>query len=104
MLMPYDDPSFSDAWLTWTEYRKEIKKPYKSEKSIQARLNWFKKNKLTLSEAIEAIEYSIMNGWTGIFPNKNNNNGQQPIGSGSIFAGQEKLGTSAARIEVLKKW
>lgn len=63
---------FQNSWKEWIDFRKEIKKPYKSQKSIEGQLK-------TLSNfdddiACYMIQQSINNQWQGIFPLKNNNN------------------------------
>jgi len=54
------------------EYRKEIKKPYKSEKSINQRIDSFLKELNLYGEdiVIDSIETAMANGWQGTFINK----------------------------------
>ena len=51
------------AWETWTDYRKKIGKPLKpvSIPAAQRKL-------AALPFQMEAVEHSIANGWTGLFP------------------------------------
>lgn len=76
--LPYNYPEFALVWNEWIQYRREIKKPYRSDKSIERQLNWFVRNRLTVEQAIECIEEAIRNGWQGIFlPKNNSGNGQR---------------------------
>jgi DNA-binding transcriptional regulator YhcF (GntR family) len=60
--------AFYKAWDEWQEHRKQIKKkltPLAAKKQIK------KLSEMGLDRAIKAINYSITNGWQGIFePNK----------------------------------
>jgi len=53
----------------YIQYRKEIKKPFKSEKSQQTKLNQLSDQITAYGEAIvlESIETAIANGWQGTF-------------------------------------
>ena len=54
------------------EYRKEIKKPFKSDKSINIRIKQFSDELAQFGEevVIASIDNSIANGWQGTFINK----------------------------------
>lgn len=73
----FNDPALEAKWQEWLEYRKEIKKPYKSEKSVtQAaenlkKLAGFGTSRDAPQRAIEIINQSIGNGWQGLFAVKN---------------------------------
>lgn len=57
-------------------------------------LEWLKKKEFTVEQAVAIIEKSILHDWIGLFdPNENKQHGKAP--------GQ---GTSADRIDALKKW
>lgn len=72
IIMPFDSHEFIEMWEMWIQFRADIKKPYKSDLSIQAQ---FKKlSKYPESVAIEMIEQSIANGWQGIFEVRQNGN------------------------------
>jgi len=62
---------FAKTWQRWLEYRCEIKKPYKSQKSIENQLADLKK--YDEDTAIAMIEQSITCGYIGVFPLKRNN-------------------------------
>lgn len=66
------DQELNSKFLEWINYRKEIKKslkPTTAEKQIKFLLRF------KTEEAIQVIDQSIMNGWTGLFELKNKNNG-----------------------------
>jgi hypothetical protein len=85
--------AWTEAWFRWIDYRKQIKKPYKSEMSKEAAMKWLCKYPEDIREQI--IETSIRNGWQGLFEPKNYNNGGQQAG---------KTGTSQSRLDALKGW
>lgn len=62
--LPFESEAFSKAWLSWINYRKEIKKPIK-ESTIKAQ--WREFVKWGEQKSIIAIEQSILNGWQGLF-------------------------------------
>lgn len=58
-----DTPSHREAWRNYAEYRREIRRPYKSIRSQNAQLKKWSK---TPEAFIEAITNTIANGWTGL--------------------------------------
>jgi hypothetical protein len=62
--LPFESDEFSKAWLSWINYRKEIKKPIK-ESTINAQ--WKEFAKWGEQKSIIAIQQSILNGWQGLF-------------------------------------
>lgn len=58
--------------LDFLEYREEIKKPYKSERSIQSFVKQVEKQEQIHGSiaVIECIDKSIQNGWQGVFWDK----------------------------------
>ena len=62
--LPFESEAFKNTWNNWLAYRKEIKKPYKSQLSIKQVLS--KLAKFEEAFAIELIEKSIANGWQGL--------------------------------------
>jgi len=62
--LPFESEAFSKAWMSWIDYRKEIKKPIK-ESTMKAQ--WKEFQKWGEQKAIIAIEQSITHGWQGIF-------------------------------------
>lgn len=75
------------------EYRKEIKKPFKSEKSITQKIENFAKELKQYGEeiVIASIDNAIANGWQGTFINKEllNNQKQNQNGIRTIESEQE---------------
>lgn len=63
------EPEFSMAWEQWKEHRNELKKPLTAMATIQQirKLKEWGKNR-----AIAALNYSIANGWQGIFEPQSN--------------------------------
>ena len=67
--------------LKWLEYRKQIKKPYKSQMTIETcykHLEDLSRGSLYLAEKI--VEQSIANQWQGLFELKQGNGNTQPNG------------------------
>jgi hypothetical protein len=63
------------AWNAWYDYRVEIRKPLKRASILAA------KQKLAAlgSEQMAAVQNSIANGWTGLFPDKKPNGRSRPL-------------------------
>jgi hypothetical protein len=87
------DPFRHELFSKWIKYKKEKKSSY-TELGINQLINEWKDK--TNDELERAINNSISNNYQGIFEPKQqfNNNGNTT----------EKLGTSAARMEALRKW
>ena len=68
----------------YLEYRKKIKKSYKTDQSLgivyKRFLNWCNGD---ASVARQIVDNTIANGWTGIFELKNNRNGRYVVNSNS---------------------
>lgn len=62
-----NSPNAKRAWMEWLNYRREIKKPYRSKKSVSSQLEAFNNS----AQFITAIETSIRQGWQGLFPENN---------------------------------
>lgn len=82
---------FQKVWAEWLDYRIEIKKPYKSLKSVFNQLKIL--NQVSDQTASGMIRQSITNSWQGIFDLKNNgyattknntNNEFKPGGPGKL--------------------
>lgn len=65
IIYPFSSEVFLSTWKKWLKYRKDIKKPYKSELSVQSSLKNL--SKYDEKTACEMIEVSISNGWQGLF-------------------------------------
>lgn len=64
--LPFETPEFKKSWDEWIEYRRQIKKPYRSELSIQTALK--RLSKFSEAEVMEMIDCSIGQGWQGLWP------------------------------------
>lgn len=61
-------PEFSEAWNLWLDYRKETKRPYKSEKSERIGYEQLvKKSNNDPKQALEIVKNTIANGYQGLF-------------------------------------
>ena len=62
-------PAMVKAAQEFIEYRKEIKKPYRSEKSLQTKLDQWSEQLKKYGEAmvLDSITKAIANGWQGTF-------------------------------------
>jgi hypothetical protein len=67
--LPFDSKAFSEAWASWIEYRKEMKKPLKP---TTVKAQWKELVKWGEQKSIEAIEQSIKMGWQGLFEPRQN--------------------------------
>jgi len=74
--LPHKSEMFLNAWSDWVEFRKQ-KKQTLTPKSIKFQLRDL--GYVSESVAIAMIEQSIKNGWTGIFPVKNNQYGNKGL-------------------------
>ena len=62
--LPFGSKAFSDAWFSWLDYRKEIKKALKPstiESQFKQFILWGEQ------KSVDSIKNSITNGWTGLF-------------------------------------
>ena len=67
------DAGLNDAIISFIEYRKKIKKPM-TERAITLLISELQKLSPDILTQIEIINQSILNGWQGVFPLKNNRN------------------------------
>ena len=65
-----DDPELNRAILAFMEFRKSIKKPM-TDHAVSLLINKLNGMTTYIPEQIEIINQSIMNGWQGVFPLKN---------------------------------
>ena len=65
-----DVPELNETIIAFIEYRKSIKKPM-SDRAITLLLGKLNKMSNSVQEQIEILNQSILNGWQGIFPLKN---------------------------------
>jgi radical SAM superfamily enzyme len=64
--------SLGEKILDFLEYRKEIKKPYKSERGIKSLVSQIEKQEQAIGSiaVIRVIDTSMQNGWQGLFWDK----------------------------------
>jgi hypothetical protein len=86
------DPFRHELFSKWIKYKKEKKSNYTESGINQLLVDWGNKSN---EELEKAINNSISNNYQGLFEPK------QQIENGNTT---EKLGTSAARMEALRKW
>lgn len=66
--LPFSSEQFKASWIEWEKHRQEIKKKL-TPMAVKKQFNFLAS--LTEEAAIESIENSIQNGYTGLFPPKN---------------------------------
>jgi len=98
--LPFFEPEFAEKWAEWIEYRKERRLPaYKPIGLKKTFTMLVRESGGDVITAIDMLEYSMENNYQGIFKRKIN-----ATHFGTNGTGGKKLGTSAARIEALKRW
>lgn len=71
-------PEYAEAWNLWLDYRRETKRPYKSEKSERIGYEQFvKKSNNDPTQALEIVKNTIANGYQGLFSLKDNEREQK---------------------------
>ena len=76
--MPYETEKFKKAWANWKQYKLlELSFKYKTAQSEQAALTQLGNKTISEAHAIESIEHAMANGWKGIYPQKQNTNGNK---------------------------
>ena len=77
----------NETFKRFLSYRKEIKKPYRSQMSVEQAFNELQKLSGGSLETAEAIvNQSIANGWQGLFPLKTENRNKQPKSMAELYA------------------
>lgn len=61
--------SFS-VWKSWVDYRRDLKKPIKSQQTVTQAINLLERCKCSGYQPEEIINQSIANGWQGLFEPK----------------------------------
>lgn len=78
VVMPYETEKFKKAWANWKQYKLlELSFKYKTAQSEQAALTQLGNKTISEAHAIESIEHAMANGWKGIYPQKQNTNGNK---------------------------
>jgi hypothetical protein len=73
VVLPHGE-QFRTAWNDWLKFRKEIKKPM-TPTTTSRQLGTL--SKLPEDQAVRCLHNSMMNGWTGLFPDKVKDSPQQ---------------------------
>ncbi len=58
------------VWKSWVEYRRDLKKPIKSQQTVTQAINLLERCKCNGYQPEEIINQSIANGWQGLFEPK----------------------------------
>jgi hypothetical protein len=96
LVFPYNSAEFMQLWSVMAEGPKWKKK---NQSALQASLKIL--SRYPERVAIDMMEKCIAGNWQGLVEPKNNYNATN---FGTNGTGGQKLGTSAARIEALKRW
>jgi len=76
IVYPYQNDEFIEIWKQFKIYKEtEFNFKFKSTQSEQAALSKLPNEMDNVDHAIQSIKNSMANGWKGIFPDKQNNNG-----------------------------
>lgn len=95
IVMPFDTPSFMEAWDLWLKYKQQLKDKYTSigEQGALKKLSELANGNVQIAIAI--IHQSIANNWKGLFQLKDDNNGnrtnQNSAGNGTKSTLRENL-------------
>lgn len=93
-----DDPELNQAILAFVEYRKSVKKPM-TDHAVKLLLSKLNGMTTYIPEQIEILNQSIVNGWQGIFPLKDN----QPVRQGG-YQKQTKAEELSQFYEMCATW
>ena len=74
IVFPYNDKDFIHSWGIWKQYLKESRNPIKSKIQEQAALKRLSNMSDNSIDAIEIIEYTIAQGYKGLWKEKKNSN------------------------------
>lgn len=72
-----DDPELNQALVSFVEFRKSIKKPM-TDHAVDLLINKLESMTPSITEQIEIINQSIVNGWQGVFPLKDQKQSAKP--------------------------
>ena len=76
IVYPYQNDEFIEIWKQFKIYKStEFNFKFKSTQSEQAALSKLPNEMDNVDHAIQSIKNTMANGWKGIFPDKQNNNG-----------------------------
>ncbi|MGI1953489.1 replication protein, partial [Klebsiella pneumoniae] len=60
----------AEIWSSWVAYRRDLKKPIKSQQTVTQAINLLERCKCSGYQPEEIINQSIANGWQGLFEPK----------------------------------
>ena len=72
-----DDPELNQALLSFIEYRKGMKKPM-TDRAVELLIDKLEGMTPSITEQIEILNQSIVNGWQGVFPLKDQKQSAKP--------------------------
>ena len=73
-----DDPELNQAILSFIDFRKSIKKPM-TDHAVDLLIKKLNEMSPSIEDQIEIINQSIMNGWQGVFPLKDQGRSTQSV-------------------------
>lgn len=80
----------SSAWTSWVAYRRDLKKPIKSQQTVTQAINLLDRCRCNGYQPEEIINQSIANGWQGLFePNGTKQPARAPSRVSENFAGKD---------------
>ncbi|HHY0813470.1 TPA: replication protein, partial [Klebsiella pneumoniae] len=80
----------AEIWSSWVAYRRDLKKPIKSQQTVTQAINLLDRCRLNGYAPEEIINRSIANGWQGLFePNGAKPHSSQQVRVAENFAGKD---------------
>ncbi|EPW8596535.1 replication protein [Klebsiella pneumoniae] len=80
----------AEIWSSWVAYRRDLKKPVKSQQTVTQAINLLDRCRLNGYAPEEIINRSIANGWQGLFePNGAKPQSSQQVRVAENFAGKD---------------
>ncbi|RMA11865.1 replication protein [Klebsiella pneumoniae] len=80
----------AEIWSSWVAYRRDLKKPIKSQQTVTQAINLLDRCRLNGYSPDEIINQSIANGWQGLFePNGAKPQPSQQVRVAENFAGKD---------------
>ena len=80
----------AEIWSSWVAYRRDLKKPIKSQQTVTQAINLLDRCRLNGYAPEEIINRSIANGWQGLFePNGAKPQSSQQVRVAENFAGKD---------------
>ncbi|HDZ2845527.1 replication protein [Klebsiella pneumoniae] len=80
----------AEIWSSWVAYRRDLKKPIKSQQTVTQAINLLDRCRLNGYSPEEIINRSIANGWQGLFePNSAKPQPSQQVRVAENFAGKD---------------